>query len=71
VDAITLSSLRLFLLQKLSSEQTVISISLAFLSNMLFKFGMAASIGGMALAKHIAVGFLAITAGVALGLLLL
>jgi len=71
VDAITLSSLRLFLLQKLSSEQAVISISLAFLSNMLFKFGMAVSIGGMALAKHIAVGFLAITAGVALGLLLL
>lgn len=71
VDAITLSSLRLFHLEKLSSEQAVISISLAFLSNMLFKFGMAASIGGMALAKHIAVGFLAITAGVALGLLLL
>lgn len=71
VDAITLSSLRLFHLEKLSSEQAVVSISLAFLSNMLFKFGMAASIGGMPLAKHIAVGFLAITAGVALGLLLL
>ena len=71
VDAITLSSLRLFHLEKLSSEQAVISISLAFLSNMLFKFGLAASIGGLALARHLAVGFLAITAGVALGLLFL
>ena len=70
VDAIALSSLRLFHLDKLSSVQTVTSISLAFLSNMLFKFGMAASIGGLALAKHLAVGFLAIAAGVALGLLL-
>ena len=71
VDAITLSSLRLFHLNKLSSEQAVISISLAFLSNMVFKFGMAASIGGMALVKHLAVGFLAIASGVTLGLLFL
>lgn len=71
VDAIALSSLRLFQMEKLSSEQAVISISLAFLANMLFKFGMAASIGGIALVKHIAVGFIAIAAGVALGLLLL
>lgn len=71
VDAIALSSLRLFQMEKLSSEQAVISISLAFLANMLFKFGMAASIGGIALAKHIAVGFIAIAAGVTLGLLLL
>ncbi len=71
VDAIALSSLRLFQMEKLSSEQAVISISLAFLANMVFKFGMAASIGGIALARHIAVGFIAIAAGVALGLLLL
>jgi len=71
VDAIALSSLRLFQMEKLSSEQAVISISLAFLANMFFKFGMAASIGGIALAKHIAVGFIAIAAGVTLGLLLL
>jgi hypothetical protein len=32
---------------------------------------MAASIGGIALARHIAVGFIAIAAGVSLGLLLL
>jgi uncharacterized membrane protein (DUF4010 family) len=69
MDAITLSSLRLFNLQKLSSEQTIISITLAFLANMVFKFGMAASIGGVALARHIAVGFVAMASGVLLGLL--
>ena len=73
VDAITLSSLRLFQMDKLSSEQAVISIAIAiaFVSNMAFKFGLAVSIGGMALAKHIAGGFVAITTGVALGLLFL
>ena len=71
VDAITLSSLRLFQMDKLSSAQAVISISIAFISNMAFKFGLAVSIGGMALAKHIAAGFVAITTGVALGLLFL
>ncbi|MEK7811153.1 MAG: MgtC/SapB family protein [Pseudomonadota bacterium] len=71
MDAITLSSLRLFNLQKLSSEQAIISITLAFLANMVFKFGMAASIGGMALAKHIAGGFIAMASGVLLGLLFL
>ncbi|MFA5372066.1 MAG: MgtC/SapB family protein [Sideroxydans sp.] len=71
VDAITLSSLRLFHMEKLNSAQAVISIALAFISNMAFKFGLAVSIGGMALAKHIAVGFIAIASGVALGLLFL
>lgn len=71
MDAIALSSLRLFNLQKLTSEQTTISITLAFISNMIFKFGMATFIGGTALAKHIAVGFLAIAGGILLGLLLL
>ena len=68
VDAITLSSLRLFQMDKLSSAQAVISIALAFISNMAFKFGLAVSIGGMALAKRIATGFAAIITGIALGL---
>ncbi len=71
MDAIALSSLRLFNLQKLTSEQTTISITLAFISNMVFKFGITTFIGGAALAKHIAVGFLAIAGGVLIGLLLL
>jgi uncharacterized membrane protein (DUF4010 family) len=71
MDAITLSSLRLFNLQKLSSKQASISIALAYIFNMVFKFGVAAFIGGKALARHIAIGFLAIVAGASLGLLFL
>lgn len=69
MDAIALSTLRLYNLDKLSTQQAVISITLAFLSNMGFKFALAAVIGGLALARRIAIGFLAITGGVALGLL--
>ncbi len=71
VDAITLSSLRLFSLDKLNGDQAVSAIAIAFLSNMTFKFGMVISIGGMSLAKHVAAGFAAMGAGVGLGLLLL
>ena len=70
VDALTLSSLRLFSLDKLSGDQAVTAIAIAFLSNMVFKFGLVVSIGGMTLAKHIAAGFAAMGAGVGLGLLL-
>ncbi|RFC37163.1 MAG: Uncharacterized membrane protein, DUF4010 family [Candidatus Nitrotoga sp. LAW] len=71
VDAITLSSLRLFDLNKLSDDQAVIAISLAFLSNMIFKFGLVVFIGGTTLAKHVAAGFLAMGVGVAVGLIIL
>src|SRR3989339_528150 len=37
VDAITLSSLRLFNLGQLSEQQTVTAITLAFISNLVFK----------------------------------
>ncbi len=68
VDAITLSSLRLFNLGKLSEHQTVTAITLAFLSNLAFKFGLVISLGGWTLAKHVSVGFLAIACGVLFGL---
>ncbi|MDD5181171.1 MAG: MgtC/SapB family protein [Gallionellaceae bacterium] len=71
VDAITLSSLRLFSLDKLSGDQAVSAIAIAFLSNMTFKFGVVIFIGGMPLAKHVAAGFAAMAAGVGLGLLFL
>jgi uncharacterized membrane protein (DUF4010 family) len=71
VDAITLSSLRLFSLEKLSGDQAVISIAIAFIANMVFKFGMLVFIGGKALAKHVAGGFAAMAAGVALGMVFL
>ncbi|HEY5994611.1 MAG TPA: MgtC/SapB family protein [Gallionellaceae bacterium] len=70
MDAITLSSLRLLDLGKLTEVQVVNSIGLAYLSNMAFKFGLLLFIGGKQLAKLAAVGFAAICAGVGLGLLL-
>jgi len=68
VDAITLSSLRLFNLGQLSEHQTVTAIALAFLSNIAFKFGMVVFIGGWSLARRVATGFAAIVCGVLLGL---
>ena len=71
VDAITLSSLRLLDLDKLSGNDVAMSIAIAFLANMLLKFGLVLFIGGKKLAKHVVPGFVAVCAGVALGLLLL
>lgn len=71
VDAITLSSLRLFNLGQLSEQQTVTAISIAFLSNVAFKFGMVVFIGGRALAQQVAIGFGAIACGVLFGLIFL
>jgi len=70
VDAITLSSLRLLNLGQLSEQQTVTAISIAFLSNLAFKFGMVVFIGSWSLARHVATGFGAIALGVITGLLL-
>jgi uncharacterized membrane protein (DUF4010 family) len=68
VDAITLSSLRLFNLGQLSEHQTVTAITIAFLSNLAFKFGLIIFLGGKSLAKQVSIGFLAIACGVLAGL---
>lgn len=68
VDAITLSSLRLFNVGQLSEHQTVTAIALAFISNIAFKFGMVMFIGGWNLARLVAAGFVAMACGVLLGL---
>jgi uncharacterized membrane protein (DUF4010 family) len=68
VDAITLSSLRLFNLGQLSQQQTVASIAIAFLSNLAFKFGLVIFLGGWSIAKQVSVGFVAIACGVLFGL---
>lgn len=68
VDAIVLSSLRLLNLGQLNEQQAVIAIAIGFLSNLVFKFGMVIAIGGWALARQVAVGFAAISAGVLAGL---
>ena len=71
VDAITLSSLRLFNLGQLGEHQAVTSIAIAFMANLAFKFGVVMFIGGKHLAKHVAAGFGAIALGVLAGLIAL
>ena len=63
VDAITLSSLRLFELGKLNPEQTVSAITIAYLANMGFKLGLVAVVGGMTLARLCMLPVLAVTVG--------
>lgn len=70
VDAISLSSLHLFEQGKLLPDQAVLAISIAYLSNLAFKFGFVAVIGGRDLARRCAVGVGAVAGGVALGALM-
>lgn len=71
VDAITLSSLRLFGLGKLVQDQVVTAVTLAFIANMAFKSGLILFIGGKLLARKTAVGMFAIALGVTVGWLVL
>lgn len=68
VDAITLTSLRLFEIGKLEATETVIAISLGILSNIAFKFGLIFFIGGSSLAKQCVLGMIATGIGIGLGL---
>ncbi len=69
VDAITLSSLRLFSLGRLQEDQTVTAITLALIANLLFKLGLVAFIGGATLARRCLWGMLAIALGAGIALL--
>ena len=69
VDAITLSSLRLFSLERLALGVTVTAIGIAMLANLGFKLGMAAVIGGRGLALKAAVGMGAVALGLVAGML--
>jgi uncharacterized membrane protein (DUF4010 family) len=71
VDAITLSSLRMFGMDKLTAVQTITAITLATLSNLAFKTGLVVVIGGAALARRVLPGLFAIAAGLVGGLLLI
>ncbi len=64
VDAITLSTLRLYSLDKLEAAQAVTSIALALLANLGFKTGLVVAIGGTALARGAIPGFAAVAAGI-------
>jgi uncharacterized membrane protein (DUF4010 family) len=70
VDAIALSSLRLFSLDKLTLDEAVTSIAIAVLSNLAFKTGVLIALGGMPLARRALPGMIAIATGIGLGLLL-
>ena len=70
VDAITLSSLRLFSIDKLSAGQAVTAIALAVLSNLTFKAGLIVTLGGWKLARLTLPALLAVAAGIAIGLFL-
>ena len=67
VDAITLSSLRLFGLGSLSSQQAVTAILLALLSNIVFKTGLTIFIGRGKLALRTLPGFAAVAGGAVAG----
>ncbi len=70
VDAIVLSSLRLFNTAQISPVETVTAIVLATLANLAFKTGLVVVIGGAALAKRTLPGLAAIAVGL-IGALLL
>lgn len=69
VDAITLSTLHLFAIEKLEHDAVVTAICIAIIANLIFKSGLVVSIGGSALARHVLPGMVAI--GLGLGVLLL
>jgi uncharacterized membrane protein (DUF4010 family) len=69
-DASVLSTLRMFNLEKISSGEAVIAVTLALMANLAFKIGLVITIGGGKLARHALPGLFAIGAGLATGLLL-
>jgi uncharacterized membrane protein (DUF4010 family) len=60
----------MFNLEKISSGEAVIAVTLALMANLVFKIGLVITIGGGKLARHALPGLFAIGAGLATGLLL-
>ncbi len=71
VDAITLTSLRLYNLGSLQDFEAVTAISLGILSNIAFKLGLIYFIGNTLTAQRCATGMLASAVGIGMALLLL
>jgi hypothetical protein len=61
--------LRLSNLGQLTEHQTALTITLAFLANLTFKFGMVVFIAGWPLARKVAMSFSAIAVGLVFGIL--
>ncbi len=70
VDAITLSSLRLLDLGKLQVTEAVTAITLAVISNIIFKLGLILAIGSSLLAKRSALGMIITAVGLGGALIL-
>jgi uncharacterized membrane protein (DUF4010 family) len=71
VDAITLSSLRLFELGRAPAAEAVTAIGLAIVANIALKLGLVTAIGGLALARRCAPAMLAVAAGLGAALVLI
>lgn len=71
VDAISLSTLRLFNLDQLQGQQVATSIALAILSNICFKLGMILVVGGRTLFRHCIIGMGAVAVGLFVALALI
>jgi uncharacterized membrane protein (DUF4010 family) len=63
VDAITLSSLRLFDIGRIEAIEAVTAITIALIANIVFKLGFVLFIGGASLAWRAASGMLAVATG--------
>ncbi len=69
IDAITLSTLRLHNMTRLSAEDAVTAIGLAMLANLAFKTALTGVVGGRELLKAIAPSFTAVALGLTTGLI--
>lgn len=69
VDAITLSTLRLFEQARVNEWQTVMAISIAFFANLVFKLGMVFVVGGLSMMRQIVPAAVAVVAGMGIALL--
>lgn len=68
MDAIALSSMRLFTLGRLALDVTVVAIGLAMISNLVFKTGIAVVVGGRPLGLKILGGMGVVAAGLGAGI---
>lgn len=66
VDAITLSTMRLLKLGSISVNDSILTIVIAFVSNVTFKSGLVWAIGGWKMARHVIAGMGAIVFGLGL-----
>lgn len=68
IDAIALSSLRLFALGKLELQPAAIAIGLGMIANLSFKTAMAVGIGGRNLGKKVVIGMGSVALGLGAGI---